>query len=968
MNSRFSRVVALVLVQCQLSMMLPAEELRTDLRRGMARLEHYLDRAAAERRTLNWEQLAQSGLEAAMYEWESGALWLREQDGEVWREEREWAEASYRKEMEAAYVRWASGRVYSERAGFESSGLEAALREAAEAWSYGDSGRTVNLADAGEARRAWELVATEIVNRYLNGWEEQQGAVYVELEDRFRDLGLSSEERGALIRGAAEDRRIEMGREYNRIALAEGNRLMTELLYDQGSMKKLAAGEAASVIARELAREAESAVEKRSQELFNQLDTMIAAEEQENIELAAEDWLNQFRSVFEEALARWEEAELGFLAARAEWEHDAEDAFLAGEDVWNQAYFELTGRQKAWETAILLKLDEGFAKWQENQSRLATELEDARNEFISAAAESRKIQERMLESQESIYIRSRQMMNLVSQGIESWFSLWNEKYLMVYTYMKNAMDKESREEDENARAWEETWGSIVPYKTNTPLADRFGDLDYDTFKNLLAAADIDDLTNPNKKNAEKLRNQIELLAEACLFLREKGIPEFSDTESETAESGTEESELSTETAIELSIFEILGSVDRLLESADILINKNTGWLSLAVKYREFADDSARRLYELAGSAAGDSGVYRGELTSELLKAEALLNYWDNEFEVAEALHRYAQETSSAIEDAAKTREDLEKAKEVYEESVISYQNITELVNQKAAALNRTQENFETAQTILAGLKQEVENAQREYLNVIAAMKEINPALIYAELAELAKEMLNFWDGKSRTGETAEGEGEGSIEDTINTYYLLSHEYADILRSLEINSLINALETGSGLGQDGIAALEAKAEEARNLAQSGREEDLRAAAGMYPADLLLTIPWGQETEGETDVETEVEILPRNGKDLLVEMDRAYRETEDPEERENLLTLMRHVWEEAASYYDKEILLRNESIEYLKTGILPDPDGEGAERADLIRERYEQYHAPTQNQKNREAGQRVEQLIRALKEGA
>ena len=88
MNSKLSKVIALALVYCQLAAMLPAVELRTDLRQGMARLEHYLDRAAAERKVQNWEQLAQSGLEAAMYEWESGALWLLEQDGEAWLEER----------------------------------------------------------------------------------------------------------------------------------------------------------------------------------------------------------------------------------------------------------------------------------------------------------------------------------------------------------------------------------------------------------------------------------------------------------------------------------------------------------------------------------------------------------------------------------------------------------------------------------------------------------------------------------------------------------------------------------------------------------------------------------------------------------------------------------------------------------------------------------------------------------------
>ncbi|MDR0669313.1 MAG: hypothetical protein LBF95_04450, partial [Treponema sp.] len=898
MNSKLSKVIALVLVQCHLAAMLPALELRTDLRQGMARLEHYLDRAAAERSAQSWEQIAQSGLEAAMYEWESGAVWLLEQDGGAWLKERERAETSYRKELETAYVRWASERVYSERAGFEGSGLEAALRETAGLWE--SSGQIADVTDAGGIRAAWEQVAAEIVDQYLNGWEEQHGAVYTELESRFQDLGLSAGEREALIRETAEKRRIEVLREYNRIALAEGNRFMTELLYDQESVKKLAAGQAASVIARELAREAEEAADERARELFNQLDTMIAAEDQEDIELNAGDWLNQFRTAFEEALARWEEAELGFLAARSEWEHDAEDAFLAGEEAWNQAYLELTERQKSWETAILLKLDEGFAAWQENQSRLAAELEDARAEFLAAAEESRGIKEKMLESQEAIYIRSRQMMNLVSQGIESWFSFWDDKYLMVYTHIKNAAE--------------------------TPLAERFAGLDYDLIKNLLTNLDIDDLTNPNKKNAQTLRTQIELWREACLALRE--------------------------TKTLSSIHELLS--DELVESADALINADTGWLSLALKYREFADDSARRLYELAGSVVENSGTH-GELTGELLKAEALLNYWDREFEVAEALHRYAQETSSTIEDAATTREELEKARTAYEESARDYQGITDLIGQKSMALGKTQENFENAQAILAGFRQEVEDAQRDYLNIIAAMNDMNPALVYAELTELATVILDFWKGKLH----GEGGEERSLEDTIHTYYQLSREYNDILHSLELRSLINSLEAGSGTGQDGIAELEAKAEEARSLARSGREEDLRAEAGRYPVEFLLINAWGADTEGET--------RSWSGKEFLIELDLAYRETEDPVERENLLALMCWAWEEAASYYDGEALLRKEAIEYLITGTLPDPDNGGAERAAVIQERYGQYDARLLNQKNREAGQRVAELIAALKAG-
>jgi exonuclease VII small subunit len=874
MNSRISKIVALVLIQCQLSMMLPAEELRTDLRRGLARLEHYLDRAAAERRTQDWEQLARAGLEAAMYEWESGALWLLEQDGEAWREERRRAELDYRRETESAYVRWAGGRVFTERAGFEASELGAQLREAAAAWSYGNSGRIVNPADAEKARIAWEQRAGEIVDRYLEAWEERQGLAYTELEGRLRDLGLSDAERQALIRGVAEERRAMLNLEYGRVALAEGNRLMAELLYDQGSTKKIAGDEAASVIARELAQEAETASEKRTRDLFAELDLMFSAEEEAGIELNAADWLNQFRSAFEEGLARWEEAELGFLAARAEWEHDAEDAYLAGEETWNRAYLELTGRQKAWETAILAKLDDGFAKWQENQSRLNTEIEIARKEFIAASEESRKIKEKMMDSQAEIYVRSRQMMDIVSQGLEGWYELWDEKYLAVYTMIKQAS------------AMENIIWHVTPEQERRPeeqnMANQFKDLDENIYKSLLNDnINIDELTAPGNDNIDILRNQIELLQEACRVMRERnwGLPL---------------------------------SIDELVSSAGDLFDEERGWFSLARRYREYAGTSAERLYQLSGSTGEGIEGYVGEAQTELLKARALLGYWDDELEVAEALNQYAQETGSIIEDEARTRRELESAKLAYEKSVKNYERAIELARAKGSILDRARENFEEARIALAGLGTAVEEAQRDYTNVLLAIQKMNSAPVYNELANLALAILDIWEGKTESGD----EGAKTIEESILDYYRLSLEYADILRSLEINSLLKSLETGAGPGRSGIDDLSAAAEEARTLARSNQEEDLRSAAGLYPAGLAVSIRWG---EGET--------LPfQNGGDLIIALSEAYRNSAVPEEREALLALAQQVWEEASLWYEEEILLQKQSIEYLKTGTLP-----GAEKA-------------------------------------
>ncbi|MDR1353747.1 MAG: hypothetical protein LBK05_10750, partial [Treponema sp.] len=874
MNSRFGKIIALVLIQSQFSMMLPAEELRTDMRRGMARLEHYLDRAAAERKAQTWEQLARAGLEAAMYEWESGALWLLEQDGETWQEERGRAELSYRKETEAAYVRWVSERVYNERADIGASDLGLLLRETAAGWSYGNSGRILSPAAAEGARAAWEQTAGAVADRYLEDWEAQQGLVYAELEGRLRDLGLSDEERQGLIRGAAEERRAAMNREFSRIALAEGNRLMAELLYDQGSMKKLAADEAAAVIVRELAREAEEAAEERTRELFAALDAAFSAKEEPGIDLAAGDWLNQFRSAFDEGLARWEEAELGFLAARAEWEHDAEDAYLAGEDTWNRAYLELTERQKAWEAAILTKLDEGFSKWRESQSRLSTEIETARNEFIAASEESRRIKETMLNSQAEIYIRSRQMMDIVSRGIESWYDLWNEKYLRVYTLTKQAAADETP-------VW---WGWLGIDRGEFP-AEQFQDLDEDLYKNLLSLNfDIDALTDPNKNNIDLLRNQIELLQESFLALKERG-------------------------------WSLPASVDDFMDSAAELLDEETGWLALAAKYREYADTSAGRLYGLAGSTGGDIEGYAGELQTELIKAQALLSYWDDELDIAESLNRYAQETGSVIEDADRTRKELEAAGIAYEGTVKNYEAMVRIVAEKDLILNRAQERFIEVQTALADLREAAEAAQQDYANVLAAIKAINPAPIYGKAADLSLEILKFWEGETESG--GEGAGEKTSTESLLDYYRLSFAYTGILRSLEIDVLLEALEYGAGLGQPGIDGLEAKAEEARLLSQSGGEEELRAAAGLYPAELTISIRWGAAA-GET-------LLYQNGGDLLTALDLAYRESSVPEEREALTTLMREVWKEASRWYAGEALLRRQSIEYLKTGRLPAVNG-------------------------------------------
>ena len=165
------RVIALLIILTHFLSMLPAQEFGVDLRRGYNRLENYLDRAALERSAQSWEALATAGLEAALLEWESANILLKESDRELWTRNREEAGNIYRLEVERAYIEWASRRIHEERVHLESSALAAEIRRAAGEMTYiredGSRANVIDLSKAGEAREAWEKLAAAIVDSII---------------------------------------------------------------------------------------------------------------------------------------------------------------------------------------------------------------------------------------------------------------------------------------------------------------------------------------------------------------------------------------------------------------------------------------------------------------------------------------------------------------------------------------------------------------------------------------------------------------------------------------------------------------------------------------------------------------------------------------------------------------------------------------------------------------------------------
>jgi hypothetical protein len=702
----------------------------------MARLEHYLDRAALERSAEKWESLAQAGLLAAMVEWESGNLYLREQDPSGWEKDRTLAAVFYEKETESARAGWLAARVYEERAGFESGGLILELREAAGAFTWNDGsgeGRIVNGADGEKAWAAWEAVAEEIVGRYMARWESGGGAAYLELENRFRGLDLGEEVKERLLREAGERGRAEALLEYRRIADAEGNSLMMELLYDHESLKRLSGEKAAGLIARELAREAEEAANSSVTALFRRLDTMIAEEDPGDITVSSHDWLNQFRRIFEEGLAKWEAAELGFLAARAEWEREAEQIYLDGEEAWAAAYRELGERQLSWENELLQKLDEAYARWQESGRELEEEIAGAREKFLAAAEESREIRVRMVKIQGDIYTRSRDMMSMAQTAIADWYERWGYMYENVYIRWQSINDK----------------GEIP-------------DLVHNYLTDLLKTGDISYITDFQGQRIPEILRQYELWKQAY-----QKIIEYSDNESINQE---------------------------LFASGESLFDETGGWVIAAGYYRERADRAVQELYRAAGldMENAEADGYLGGLEQEYLKALAVEEYWAEERAIAAALDEYSTRNDSGLEDFSRTLEELEEARNSYAEAAGFYRDTLNQLDIWSARIDAAQRSFEEAQAEIDRLRETVDSLQKELSGLSAILMGVRPDTVRIQISETIAGMLKKYDRVVIPGET--DEETLTVNGAADAYFDAFQAWAEARHMAEIYRILEELET------------------------------------------------------------------------------------------------------------------------------------------------------------------------------
>ena len=651
-SQRISKIIATLLLLTQVVCILPAEEIIQERNYGRARLEQYLSRAERERNAQDYERIAEEGLMLAMSEWESANTYLRETDYTTYEAEKAKVKTEYEKITAMEYALWYVNKKLEDEAAVKSSELSKELTKKAEEYreKYKETGASEEESKQSEAE--WEEYANAIVEKYMQELNVKNSSLVPELTEELK--GYNEETIKGIYETVAKDYESRIYKEYERIYAAEKNQLMSELLYDTKSTKKLSATEAAEVIAKETAKEVKTETDKAMTELFNDFESTIEGVSEEEIELSRENWLNNFEKVFNESIEKWNEAERKFLAERNEWESSASEVYEKNEQAWAEGYKVIQEKRKAWFEDIERKLVEGRKSWDESEETLNEQLCASYAELEMTLAKEKESKNKMLELQISIYEQSRSMLNMVSSGLAGFAeTFYGNYYKDRYAYWKTEdTENDVKKFDELLKQFKQTNKPGSFFSNDVQINDAIS-----LVKNLQA--------NCENEEVKKL---------------------LSSLVNEDGSSGW---------------LQILQEYKKQTLEAKEALYKLTGCI-----------------YNGEEKNPNDDLVYFNELDYEIIKANVSLEYWKEEYDVVQEVRKYAEETDSKTETDETTQTNLENAIGAYETALSNYEKAVKELESYKSNVDIAQTEVEKKYAELSKAKGTLEEAKNAYSEIL----------------------------------------------------------------------------------------------------------------------------------------------------------------------------------------------------------------------------------------------------------
>ena len=777
-KDKISQLIATMLLLIFIPSIVPAQEFSSQIKTGKMHMEYYLDRASREKSVEKWEEIAEQGMLAAMTAWENSNLQkLDEAEYE--------AKNEYQKIIDTNFVEWFTQKYLEDKTSKIQSKLHDALKTKAIEWKYidqsGYESREVNIEEAELARQQWTKIANEVVIEFCNEWDLQCENLYSDMSERLSKLSLQEEEINNLLNNYISSYKEIVTEEYENIAAYEENLLLRNVLYDQESLKKKSDKEAATIIARQIAKETEKTTGDNLNKLFDEFEDQLNAGELDNISLSESDWYAEFERELNSSLEKWNEAEQSFLAARAEWEMNAMSVFEENETVWQEGFAELEKRKNTWNEKIYNQIKEIRNNLESRKTNLKEELSTSLKNYEVLLANQKASNEKTIEVHKTIYEQSRQLMKISSDGIDNWYQHWGEKYNGLYSYWKteDANKCNNYFNTTDTEQFKKEFKKVKLIITNDEITyDKSFITTLQEKINNWNIAYIELILNECTKNYSDFNDKTGYYRNQYILKGYINNPKTIKNEKvkEIVEFCNEQLKHK-ETIFNGEYSSLFNTNDFIFGTGDILIE----WKKSLAEYTAQAETEIVELYKKTGYAlTGENSI--NELDVQLLKAEALKSYWAEELEVATALKNYITDKTSKVEIMTETEENLYSALNKYIEAQEKYQIALDELLLIENGINESMENIVIANSNIELAQTALNEAQKNFEDVLYLTQTKEDEVLQKQIKQII-DLLNV-------NKTQENQ-----ETVVKEYYAALQKQANLQLKQEILSTIEYLKNG-----------------------------------------------------------------------------------------------------------------------------------------------------------------------------
>ncbi|WP_407436687.1 hypothetical protein [Treponema sp.] len=423
------------------------------------------------------------------------------------------------------------------------------------------------------------------------------------------------------------------------------NLMLNELLYDHKSLRKGADKDSASIVVSELINELESSSESNIDKMLDELRIKIQNVNAGEVNVEAQNWLNDFNLKINAEIEKWDNAEKDFLARKFDFENTTYSDYLLQIEQWKKAYDEFDEKRKAWTESVNKKINEGLEIWEEKRNELETELnkkmEDYKNELYAEFTQKQEI----LQVNFEIYDQTRALLNAAESAVKSWCAKWAERYDGVYSYWKT----ESANDDE-----------VNIVSNNTGVGYLTGTVPASWQPNAVVIP----VTNPFHKLS---RTTVTSENYKSILLEIEGVKKlYKETEYNKVNDSNK----------------ILW--DELLEL--------TNWIKYIGDYSSILSKTVKTISNMVD----DNWNELDNSKNELEKNNALLleQYLEEKLKIAKAVYNYSIDKTSGVESLEETKFNLEKSLELCKTAEENYEKTRLELEKSKQEYNTAKENYE----------------------------------------------------------------------------------------------------------------------------------------------------------------------------------------------------------------------------------------------------------------------------------